>query len=125
MAFKEKMKKVGPLIIFNIILPTIDILTDLLMIIKLFEGAFRCNEEDKGSNAFQQCKAFGPNNFCSSISSNCRSSAENPFFSKSCSDGDAKNVLDNTCLKKGHPIFALGKFSKKTYKNKISKNQMH
>ena len=105
---KEKIKKVAPLILFNLVLPTIDIITDLLMVIKLFYGAFRCNESDLGSPAFKQCKEFGPNNFCSSISFNCRQNAENPFFSKSCSDGDANKVLSITCLKQGHPIFALG-----------------
>ena len=111
MAIKEKIKKVAPLILFNLVLPTIDIITDLLMIIRLFEGSFRCNEDDLGSPAFNQCKNFGPNNFCSSISFNCRQNAENPFFKKSCTDGEANKVLSQTCLKKGHPIFALGKFS--------------
>ena len=110
MELKEKIKKVAPLFLFNIILPTIDIITDLLMIIKLFEGAYRCNEDDRDSDAYGQCKEFGPNNFCTSISFNCDPNMRNPFFTKTCNESDATNVLTHTCLKTGHPIFALGHF---------------
>ena len=59
---KERIKKITPILIFNILLPTIDIITDLLIIIRLFEGSYKCNQDDSTASLFEyeQCKAYGP-----------------------------------------------------------------
>ena len=40
------MKMVGPVIVLNLILPTADIVSDLLTVIKLYVGAYGCYRSD-------------------------------------------------------------------------------
>ena len=46
MEFKSLMKMIGPVIVLNLILPTADIVSDLLTIIKLYVGAYGCKVSD-------------------------------------------------------------------------------
>ena len=109
MSVMDKVKKVTPIVIFNIVLPTVDIITDLLIIIRLLEGAFQCGDEDPDSKFYQQCSEFGANKYCSTLNNVCRPEAGkyHPFFSRQCQNRDVDDA-ENICNKKGHPIFAMG-----------------
>ena len=43
---KTKLKMILPIVLLNIVLPTVDVFTDLLMTIKLFTGGYACNYHD-------------------------------------------------------------------------------
>ena len=105
---KEKLKKTTPILIFNILLPTIDVITDLLIIIRLFEGSYKCNQDETTTNLYEyeQCKAYGPNNYCSSLSNICKIKDIHPFFEDKCQKGNGLDVVKNMCKTTGHPMFA-------------------
>ena len=46
MELKTLMKIVGPIIVLSLILPTADIVSDLLTVIKLYVGAYGCKVSD-------------------------------------------------------------------------------
>ena len=109
---KERIKKITPILIFNILLPTIDIITDLLIIIRLFEGSYKCNQDDSTASLFEyeQCKAYGPHNYCSSLSNICKIKDIHPFFEQQCQEGNGLDVVKNMCKTTGHPLFAMAMF---------------
>merc|ERR1712243_230705 len=102
---RERIKKITPILIFNILLPTIDIITDLLIIIRLFEGSYKCNQDDSTASLFEyeQCKAYGPHNYCSSLSNICKIKDIHPFFEDKCQEGHGLDVVKNMCITTAHP----------------------
>ena len=101
----QKIKIATPIIIFNIILPTLDILTDFIMVVKLFLGAYKCNNDNSPeSEAFQQCQNVGPGQFCGTFLQNISTNLEENNQTINASD------IMNTCKISTHPVFAVGMF---------------
>ena len=68
MEFKTLMKMVGPVIVLNLILPTADIVSDLLTVIKLYVGAYGCYLSDLAREQIQVCEN-NPLEYCTTNTS--------------------------------------------------------
>ena len=68
MEFKTLMKMVGPVIVLNLILPTADIVSDLLTVIKLYVGAYGCYRSDLVFEQYNTCKN-NPLEYCTTNTS--------------------------------------------------------
>ena len=104
----QKIKIATPIIIFNIILPTLDILTDFIMVVKLFLGAYKCNNDNSPeSEAFQQCQNVGPGQFCGTFLPNISTNME--VIRENNQTINASDIMV-TCKISTHPVFAVGMF---------------
>ena len=67
----QKAQKMIPFIALCIILPTVDVVTDVLLIKKLITGGYRCkhSEEDDNDIDFERCKANSVT-YCTSEAAN-------------------------------------------------------
>ena len=53
MTLLVKLKLIFPVLTFSIILPTVDVATDLNLIIKLYIGTFSCNSSSEMTSQYE------------------------------------------------------------------------
>ena len=64
MELKTLMKIVGPIIVLSLILPTADIVSDLLTVIKLYVGAYGCKVSDLAREHYDRVCENNPVEYC-------------------------------------------------------------
>lgn len=64
----QKVQKIFPLLAFCVILPTVDLVTDILLIKKLYTGGYRCRQS-QDNNDFEKCNKDSVN-YCTSGTAN-------------------------------------------------------
>ena len=84
MELKTLMKMVGPIIVLNLILPTADIVSDLLTAIKLYVGAYGYYASDSVLKQFQLCQN-NPLKYCTT---NISTSGEHQYQHAWCKESE-------------------------------------
>ena len=119
MTTKEMLKTFSPIILFSIILPLIDIVTDLRIIIRLFSGVFYCipPEELNSTMEGNDIYGFSPNYYGSDFDDYSDYVARNNKINRELAEFDDDQLPSNPeCELVTHKKFAillLGEFKGK------------
>ena len=82
MTTKEMAKSFSPIILFSIVLPLIDIFTDLRLIIRLYSGIKSCNPVNVTWNEWAYCNRIddlSTSTFCQQFPNSCQTEKHHKF----------------------------------------------